>query len=185
LHGSCPPQVPSLDNDRTRAEYALALFQQLYAIERKIKDQALTGDAITQLRQREAIPVLQTMKSWMEAEYPKVGVKKSPIARAMAYFLPRSEKLCIYTKDARLSIDNNLVENAIRPVALGRKNYLFAGSHEAAQRAAMIYSLLATCKLHDINPYYWLRDVLENIHRYTTENIEGLLPQNWKRLPEM
>ena len=175
----------ALDNDRTRAEYALALFQQLYAIERKIKDQALTGDAITQLRQREAIPVLQTMKSWMEAEYPKVVVKKSPIARAMAYFLPRWEKLCIYTKDARLSIDNNLVENAIRTVALGRKNYLFAGSHEAAQRAAMIYSLLATCKLHDINPYYWLRDVLENIHRYTTENIEGLLPQNWKRLPEV
>ena len=121
----------------------------------------------------------------METEYPAILVKKSPIAQAMGYFLPRWEKLSIYTKDARLHIDNNLVENAIRPIAVGRKNYLFAGSHESAQRAAMVYSLLATCKLHNINPYYWLRDVLENMHRYSTTAIEGLLPQNWKKLPEV
>lgn len=175
----------ALQNDQQRAEYALSLFQQLYAIERTIKDEALTGDAIVQLRQQKALPVLQTLKNWMTEEYPKLVVKKSAIAQAMSYFLPRWEKLCIYTKDARLNIDNNPVENAIRPVAVGRKNYLFAGSHEAAQRAAMIYSLLATCKLHGINPYYWLRDVLENMHRFTTENIEGLLPQNWRKLPEV
>lgn len=175
----------ALQNDAPRAEYALALFQQLYAIERRIKDEALTGEEVVQLRQQEALPVLQTLKTWMETEYPAIVVKKSPIAQAMAYFLPRWEKLCIYTRDARLAIDNNQVENAIRPIALGRKNYLFAGSHEAAQRAAMVYSLLATCKLHAINPYYWLRDVLENMHRYTTENIEGLLPQNWRKLPEI
>jgi transposase len=175
----------ALQNDPPRAAYALGLFQQLYAIERTIKDHAHTGDAVVQLRQQEALPILQTLKTWMVEEYPKLVVKKSPIAQAMAYFLPRWEKLCVYTKDARLNIDNNLVENAIRPIAVGRKNYLFAGSHEAAQRAAMIYSLLATCKLHNINPYYWLRDVLENMHRYTTENIEGLLPQNWKKLPEV
>ncbi|HRP33704.1 MAG TPA: IS66 family transposase [Agriterribacter sp.] len=175
----------ALQNDPPRAQYALVLFQQLYAVERTIKDQALTADAVVQLRQQKAIPILQTLKNWMVEEYPKLAVKKSSIAQAMGYFLPRWEKLCIYTKDARLNIDNNPVENAIRPIAVGRKNYLFAGSHEAAQRAAMIYSLLATCKLHGINPYYWLRDVLENMHRYTTENIEGLLPQNWKKLPEV
>jgi transposase len=175
----------ALENDRPRAEYALELFQQLYAVERRIKEGALSGDAIVQLRQKEALPVLQSLKTWMEAEYPKVVVKKSPIAQAMAYFLPRFEKLCIYTADGRLSIDNNLVENAIRPVAVGRKNYLFAGSHEAAQRAAMIYSLLATCKLHNIDPYYWLKDVLENMHRFKTANIEELLPQNWKKLPDL
>lgn len=175
----------ALQNDPPRAEYTLALLQQLYAIERRIKDQELTGEEVVQLRQQEAVPILQTLKTWMVEEYPKLVVKKSPIAQAMSYFLPRWEKLCMYTTDARLNIDNNLVENAIRPVAVGRKNYLFAGSHEAAQRAAMVYSLLATCKLHNINPYYWLRDVLENMHRYTTENIEGLLPQNWKKLPEL
>jgi Transposase and inactivated derivatives len=175
----------ALHNDQPRAQYALALFQQLYAIERRIKDDQLTGDAVVKLRQQEAIPVLQTLKSWMEVEYPSIVVKKSAIAQAMAYFLSRWEKLCIYTNDTRVNIDNNLVENAIRPVAVGRKNYLFAGSHEAAQRAAMVYSLLATCKLHGINPYHWLRDVLENMHRFTTNNIEQLLPQNWKKLPEV
>lgn len=175
----------ALGNDQPRAEYALGLFQKLYAIERSIKEEALRGEAVVQLRQQEALPILQTLKTWMETEYPKIVVKKSPIAQAMAYFLPRSEKLCIYTSDARLNIDNNLVENAVRPIAVGRKNYLFAGSHEAAQRAAMVYSLLATCKLHNINPYYWLKDVLENMHRFTTKNIESLLPQNWKKLPEL
>ncbi|MEO7044669.1 MAG: IS66 family transposase [Ferruginibacter sp.] len=109
----------ALQNDPPRAEYALGLFQKLYAIERRIKDQALTGDAIVQLRQREAVPILQTLKTWMVEEYPKLVVKRSPIAQAMAYFIPRSEKLCIYTKDALLNIDNNLVENAIRPIAVG------------------------------------------------------------------
>lgn len=175
----------ALQNDQQRAEYALALFQKLYAIERSIKEQQLTGDQVVQVRQQEAMPVLQTLKNWMTQEYPKLVVKKSAIAQAMGYFLPRWEKFCIYTTDARLNIDNNPVENAIRPVAVGRKNYLFAGSHEAAQRAAMIYSLLTTCKLHGINPYYWLRDVLENMHRFTTDNIEDLLPQNWRKLPEL
>jgi transposase len=175
----------AIQNDQPRAEYALGLFQQLYAIERRIKEAELQGDAVVQWRQQESAPILQTLKTWMETEYPAILVKKSPIAQAMAYFLPRWEKLCIYTKDARLNIDNNLVENAIRPVAIGRKNYLFAGSHESAQRAAMVYSLLATCKLHNINPYYWLRDVLENMHRYSIATIEGLLPQNWKKLPEV
>jgi transposase len=96
-------------------------------------------------------------------EYPKLVVKKSPIAQAIGYFLPCWEKLFIYTRDARLNIDNNLVENAIRPLDVGSKNYLFAGSQEAAQRAAIVYSLLPTCKQHNINPYYWLRDVLENM----------------------
>lgn len=174
----------ALDNDRERAEHALNLFQQLYAIERRIKDGALSGDAVVQIRQQEAEPILQSLKKWMEEEYPKIQLKKSPIAQAMAYCLPRWDKLCIYTTDARLNIDNNPVENAIRPVAVGRKNYLFAGSHEAAQRAAMAYSLFATCKLHDINPFLWLKDVLERMHLYTTGNIEELLPQNWKKLHE-
>lgn len=161
------------------------MFQQLYAIERRIKEKELQGDAVLQLRQQEALPILRNMKAWMTEEYPKIITKKSPIAQAIAYCLPRWDKLSIYTTDAKLNIDNNPVENAIRPVAIGRKNYLFAGSHEAAQRAAMVYSLLATCRLHNINPYYWLRDVLEHMHLYTTNNIEDLLPQNWKSLPSL
>ena len=114
----------------------------------------------------------------MTQQYTKV-LPKSPVGQAIAYCLPRWEKLSIYTTNPILQIDNNPVENAIRPVAIGRKNYLFAGSHDAAQRAAMIYSLFATCRLHQINPYTWLKDVLERMHLYSTNNIAELLPQNW------
>jgi transposase len=79
------------------------------------------------------------------------------------YSLRRWEKLSIYTTDGKLQIDNNLVENALRLMAIGRKNYLFAGSHQAAQCAAMIYSLLGTCKINNVNPYEWLRDVFDRI----------------------
>jgi transposase len=170
----------ALQNDAARAEHALSMFQQLYAIERSIKEDALREDALLQLRQQEAVPILKALKEWMITEYPKV-LPKSPIGTAFAYCLPRWEKLSIYTTNAMLQIDNNPVENAIRPVAIGRKNYLFAGSHEAAQRAAMVYSLFATCRLHSINPYEWLKDVLERMHLYTTSNIAELLPQNWKK----
>ena len=171
----------ALESDRARAGHALAMFGQLYAAERSITDGALTGDAIMQLRQQQSVPVLDALKEWMANEYPKV-LPKSPVGQAIAYCLPRWGKLCIYTSDAKLNIDNNPVENAIRPVAIGRKNYLFAGSHEAAQRAAMVYSLFATCRLHHVNPHDWLKDVLQRMHLYSTSNIAGLLPQNWKNI---
>lgn len=136
------------------------MFQQLYAIESRIKNVSLNADEILNLRQTETVPVLKVMKQWMTEEYIKL-LPSSPISKAIAYCLPYWDKLGIYTTDARLNIDNNPVENVIRPVAIGRKNYLFAGSHEAAQRAAMIYSFFNTCRLHKINPYEWLKDVLE------------------------
>jgi transposase len=170
----------ALENDRPRAEYALTMLQKLYAIERTIKEEVLNPEAILQLRQNQAVPILEAFKEWMTAEYPRV-LPKSAIGQAIGYCLPRWEKLSIYTTHPILKIDNNPVENAIRPVAIGRKNYLFAGSHEAAQRAAMVYSLCATCRLHQINPYQWLKDVLENMHNYTIDTIACLLPQNWKK----
>jgi transposase len=172
--------IEALDNDKARAGYALHMFQQLYVIERRIKEEGLTAEALLQVRQQEAVPILRTLKEWMTAECPKL-LPKSPIGQAIAYCLPRWEKLSVYTTNAILNIDNNPIENAIRPVAIGRKNYLFAGSHQAAQRAAIIYSLFATCKTHNINPYVWLKDVLERMHLYTTTNLHELLPQNWKQ----
>src|SRR5690606_6277684 len=94
--------------------------------------------------------------------------------------LGRWTKLVRYVEDGRIEIDNNLVENAIRPIALGRKNYLFAGSHEAAQRAAVIYSLVATCKKHGVNPETWLTDVLGRIPTHPMKQVEDLLPHHWQ-----
>ena len=98
--------------------------------------------------------------------------------------MDRWDQLNAYLYDGVLEIDNNLVENAIRPLALGRKNYLFAGSHDAAQRAAGIYSFFAICKKHDVNPYEWLKHVLENIHTINHKNIRDLYPHNYKKLQQ-
>lgn len=168
------------ENDRERCEYALAMFGQLYALERSMEDEGLDKVEALKLRQEQAVPVLKTLKEWMLKELPKI-LPASPVGKAMTYFLKRYDKLIVYTTNADLRIDNNRVENAVRPVAIGRKNYLFAGSHEAAQRAAMIYSLFATCRYHQINPYDWLKDVLKRMHLYTTSNLAELLPQNWKK----
>jgi len=98
--------------------------------------------------------------------------------------LPASSNLMILNSsfDGKLNIDNNPVENSIRPVAIGRRNYLFAGSHEAAQRSAMLYPLPGTCKLNGVNPFIWLRDVLQRIPIHPINKIEQLLPHNWKPL---
>lgn len=168
------------ENDRERCEYALIMFGQLYDLERRIEEEGLSKEETLNLRQQEAVPVLKALKEWMLKELPKI-LPTSSAGKAMSYFLKRYDKLLVYTTNADLRIDNNRVENAVRPVAIGRKNYLFAGSHDAAQRAAMIYSLFATCRYHNINPYDWLKDVLERMHLYTTNNLEELLPQNWKK----
>jgi hypothetical protein len=117
----------------------------------------------------------------MQQAYVEV-LPKSAIGKALAYSIERWEQLMIYTTDGKLNIDNNPVERAIRPVAIGRKNYLFAGSHEAAQRSAMLYSLMGTCKLHGVNPFDWLKNVLEIIPAHPINRIQELLPYNWKSI---
>jgi transposase len=158
-----------------KATEALYVIGQLYEVERQIKD--LPPEERAQARQEKATPLLERFKAWLEQN---PGLPKSPWGQAVSYTLSRWEKLSRYVEDGRIEIDNNLVENAIRPIALGRKNYLFAGSHDAAQRAAVIYSLLATCKKHDVNPYEWLRDVLSRIPTHPHKQLDELLPHIWK-----
>ena len=171
----------ALVNDKARAEYVLEQIAKLYNIERKAKELSFTYEQMLELRQGEAIPVLQTLGKWMKEEYVKV-LPKSSIGKALAYSIKRWDQLMIYAGDGKLNIDNNPVENCIRPVAIGRKNYLFAGSHEAAERSAMLYSLLGTCKLNGINPFIWLKDILLRINAYDKDKITELLPQNWNPL---
>ncbi len=167
------------DNDKAVAQYALEQIGLLYNIERRAKEQQLDPEQIRQLRQTEAVPVLELLGKWMKETYLRV-LPKSAIGKALAYSIARWPELMLYATDGKLTIDNNPVENSIRPVAIGRKNYLFAGSHEAAKRSAMLYSLMGTCKLHGINPFIWLRDVLQRIATHPINKIEDLLPHNWK-----
>ena len=110
------------------------------------------------------------------------SLPKSPLGMALQYNLVRWDKLSVYLLDGNLRINNKLAENSIRPVAIGRKNYLFAGNHEADQRSAMLYSLFASCKLHNVNPIQWLTYVFENINQHKINAIHQLLPQNYSAL---
>lgn len=168
----------ALPNDRARAEHALTQIGKLYAIERTVKE--LRPEERQAIRQREAVPVLAALGRWMKEQYVQT-LPKSAIGKALGYSIERWEELMVYASDGKLTIDNNPVENSIRPVAIGRKNYLFAGSHEAAQRSAMLYSLLGTCKLHGINPFNWLRHVLQIIPTHPINKIKDLLPQHYKQ----
>lgn len=163
------------DNDLDRASYVLTEIQKLYALEREVKSQELSTQQRQLLRQQKAIPLLINLKAWMVDNYRSV-LPKSTIGQALYYSLQRWDKLMLYTTDGKLEIDNNLVENAIRPVAIGRKNYLFAGSHNGARRAAMLYSFLGTCKINGIDPLQWLGDVLDKIPDYPVNKIHELLP---------
>lgn len=172
----------SLDNDKRLATIALLWFQELYSIERRCKDEGLNHDQIRELRQKEALPILDALAAWMKDEfYAKKSVTpSSPIGKAMSYAMKRWDKLCVYTTNGMLDIDNNPVERSIRTVAVGRKNYMFAGSHEGAQRGAMLYSFMETCKMNGVNPYTWLKDILCRIHITPEQYHHLLLPHNWE-----
>lgn len=166
----------ALNNDKERAEHMLGLIQKLYAVERKAKEHELSHDDRKALRQTESLPVLQEMEVWLKAQL-LLTLPKSAIGKAIAYTLSLWPRLTRYINDGRCEIDNNLVENAIRPVAIGRKNYLFAGSHEGAARAALIYSLMGSCKQNGTEPFHWLEDVLTRLPDCKMSQLNDLLPK--------
>lgn len=173
----------ALGNDKVEATKALMLIQQLYEVERKAKEEKLNTEQIKQLRLDEALPIINELGKWIIVEV-KNTLPKNQLSKALRYAMDRWDKLSAYLYDGSLHIDNNAVENTIRPIALGRKNYLFAGSHDAAQRAGMIYSFFAMCKKHEVNPFQWLKYALENIMIINHKNIRDLYPQNYKKLVE-
>lgn len=166
-------------NDPQRAEKALDFIQQLYQIEEDIRKKGLDTTQTKQRRSEKSIPILTHFKAWLETEQP-FTLPQSPIGKAIGYTLKRWAKLTVYTSDGTLEIDNNRIENAIRPLALGRKNYLFTASDEGGKRAAMMYSFFATCKIHNVNPLEWLTDVLRRLPTHPINKIEELLPNLWQ-----
>ncbi|HET7117545.1 MAG TPA: IS66 family transposase [Hanamia sp.] len=166
------------DYDNGNAETILEQIQRLYQAETHCRDENYSPEQIKHYRKQYAVPILTELQKLLQGLLVK-SLPSSPLGKAVSYTLRRWNKLCIYTRDGQLQIDNNLVENSIRPVALGRKNYLFAGSHDRAQDAAMLYSLFATCRLHNINPEKWLTHLFENINSTPKDKLHLLLPQNY------
>jgi transposase len=170
--------VDALKYDKERATYVLERMQVLYALEQQMRDEQLDWEQKTKLRQEKSVPVLLELKEWMTQQLPLV-IPKSPLGQAIAYSLPRWEGLSAYALHGQIEIDNNLAENIIRPLAIGRKAFLFAGSHQAAEMTAAMYSFMATCKKNNVDEQEWLKDVFERIQSHKHKDLYQLLPNNW------
>lgn len=172
----------SLKEDKAGAEYALAQIAKLYQVEEMATEQNLDDEQRVALRKKLAYPILCAFEKWIANYYPKV-LPKGRMGKALSYTYSIFHRLSRYHLDGRYKLDNNLAENAIRPLALGRKNFLFCGNHDAAENAAVIYSLLGCCKASGVNPREWLTDVLTRIPTYNNDyslDLADLLPHNWK-----
>jgi hypothetical protein len=150
----------------------------LYDIEREVAD--LPPDARRTIRQSRAGPIADALRQWLLAQRQKVP-DGSATAKAIDYSLHRWIALTRYLDDGELPIDNNWVENQIRPIAIGRSNWLFAGSLRAGQRAAAVMSLLHSARLNGHDPYVYLKDVLERLPTQPASRIDELLPHRWRQ----
>jgi transposase len=165
--------------DRTRCGQMLSLIHQLYEVEKEATEKSLDVSRLFFLRLNQSRPILQRIKETLDAW--SVGVlPKSPLGQAVGYALRQWEALTRYVENAMLSIDNNLSERTLRTVAIGRKNWLFAGSDAGGKRAAILYSLVASCKLLEIDPFAYFRDVLDRVSTHPNDRIDELTPRGWK-----
>ena len=173
----------ALKEDDARASYALEQIGLLYDVERQADQANLSYDQRADLRTRLAYPIMVAFEKWLVQEYPNV-LPRGRIGKAIKYTYNIFNKLSRYHLDGRYKIDNNQAENAIRPIALGRKNWLFCGNHQSAENAAIIYSMLGCCKNSDVNFRDWMIFFLENVHKYDTDyskDLAELLPHNFKK----
>lgn len=165
------------ESDAERALLALSVIRQLYQVEAEAK--GLEAPARRARRQETARPVLDRFKEWLD-EQADVVLPKSPIGEAVSYVRAQWAALTRYLEDGDLAIDNNASERALRRVVTGRNNWLFCGSDEGGRRAAILYSLVATCREHAINVWEYLKDILERIPTHPDRRRAELLPRNWK-----
>jgi len=166
------------DSDEERATQMLAIVAELYAIEREAKE--ADDSPRLALRQTRCVPVLDRIKSWLDTEQEAV-LPRSPMAKAITYAQNQWDALTTYTTQGFLNIDNNASERALKRVAIGRKNWLFAGNDAAAESHARLWSLIASCERHKLDPQSYLTSVLAKIGTTPTEQLGQFLPDVWKR----
>ena len=169
----------ALKEDEEKANVALEYIRLLYEVEANNKFKELSSNEVLLERQRLSYPIMRSFESWMEQESNRV-LPKSLLGKAIAYTYKLKFQLAYYVKDPQLMMDNNLIENTIRPIALGRKNYLFCQNDQTAKNTALFYSFFASCKMAGINPKEWIIDILARIKDTKCNDLVDLLPQNWK-----
>ena len=160
------------------AAQALEMIARLFAIEAEVKGKPPAERIAT--RRARSTPILAELRAFLDTTMAKISGKSS-LAGAIRYAVSRWTALTRYIDDGRLEMSNNAAERAIRPLALGRKNYLFAGSDEGGRRAAIIYTLIETARLNGLDPEAWFTDVIARIADHPIKRIDELLPWNWNR----
>ena len=156
---------------------AVRRIDELFAIEREIN--GLTPQERVTVRHARSRPLMIALDAWLRDQRAKLS-RQSKVAEAVAYSLTRWVALTRFLDDGRLCMSNNAAERGVRPIAMGRKNWTFAGSDAGGRRAAALYTLIETCKLNDVDPQAWLADVLARLHDHPAKRIADLLPWNWK-----
>jgi len=173
--------VEAQGSDPLRSCTMVAMIRLLYEVEAEGKE--LDAEARRALRQEKAVPRLAQIKAWLEAQLQDGAspvLPKSVMGEAIGYCLNHWTALTAYVNDGDLAIDNNAAENALRPVVLGRKNWLFAGSDNGGRTGAVLASLVASCKRHGVDPFAYLRDVLTRIAATPVSRLDQFLPDRWK-----
>ena len=173
--------VDALNENNRLATEALCFIRKIYKVESDADKAGLNADERKEQRLKISYPTIRLFETWMKETYLKV-LPNSMMGDAIEYTYSMLPRLSRHVNDGRINIDNNLIENAIRPLALGRKNYLFCGNDASAYRAAIVYSLISTCKAVDVDPRTWMEDVLRKIPYYQRDqrDLAELLPFNWK-----
>jgi transposase len=171
------------DKRAGKAQQGLAWIQKLYRIEKQARTQQLPAAERKALRQKNAKPILDKLRTWLDASLPSVP-PGTLTGKALNYLNNEWPKLIRYLEDGRLEIDNNLAENAIRPFVIGRKNFLFSNSVQGVKASANLYSLIESAKASGLEPYQYLRQVFTALPQAeTVEDIENLLPWSVKKIP--
>ena len=169
-----------MDENKAHASHAINIIASLYAIEKRADEQGLTPEQRKELRQKESYPIICDFEKWMEGVWVTV-LPQSRVGKAITYAFSLLPRLSTFVNDGRILIDNNLIENVVRLLALGRKNWLFCGNDASAYRAAIVYSLISSCQSVGVDPREWMEDVLSKLPYYNRDkrDIAELLPREW------
>ena len=176
--------IEAIPNDKKNAEPIVLLIQQLYEIEAFCRENNYTHQQRFELRQKQAVPIMKKLKIALDTlDHDPMILASSAIVGAVRYALGRWKYQQRYLLDGKLEIDNNGVENAIRPLAIGRKNWLFAGSEQGAKWGAIIYTLIGSALRNNLNPLEYLTDVLRRLPDTKRSQLHKLFPVNWTKQP--
>lgn len=166
-----------------RVEQALQAIAALYAVEADIREKNLLGEDKRAWRQAKARPIARQFFAWVDKQFEGQGfLPSSPLTKALAYARERKEGLMVYLEDADVDIDTNSLERALRVIPMGRKNWMFCWTELGARQVGIVQSLLVTCKLHDVDPYDYLVDVLQRIGQHPAAKVHELTPRMWKQI---